>query len=133
MHPVLLDAAARAHRYLEDLDTRRVAPSAEAVNRLSDLGGPLPEHPSDPEGVLAALDAVGSPATVASAGGRYFGFVVGGALPAALAVKSRPAVVSVNNVYEKPHLAHRLPPRTRAGIPPRILPLGQISLSSGGQ
>jgi glutamate/tyrosine decarboxylase-like PLP-dependent enzyme len=85
MQPILLDAAARANRYLEDLDKHRVAPSSEAVNRLSDLGGPLPEHPSDPEGVLAALDAVGSPATVASAGGRYFGFVVGGALPAALA------------------------------------------------
>ena len=35
--------------------------------------------------MLAALDDIGSPATVASAGGRYFGLVVGGSLPAALA------------------------------------------------
>lgn len=85
MRPILLDAAARANRYLEELETRSVAPSSEAVNRLPDLGGPLPQHPTDPEGVLAALDAIGSPATVASAGGRYFGFVIGGSLPAALA------------------------------------------------
>lgn len=85
MRPLLLDAAARANRYLEDLNARGVAPSPAAVERLLELGGPLPEQPTDPEGVLAALDAVGSPATVASAGGRYFGFVTGGTLPAALA------------------------------------------------
>jgi glutamate/tyrosine decarboxylase-like PLP-dependent enzyme len=85
MRPILYDAAARAARYLEDLATRRVGPSPDAVNRLPELGGPFPEGPSDAEAVLAALDATGSPATVASAGGRYFGFVVGGSLPAALA------------------------------------------------
>ena len=49
------------------------------------LGGPLPQVPSDPSEVLALLDDIGSPATVATAGGRYFGFVIGGSLPAALA------------------------------------------------
>jgi glutamate/tyrosine decarboxylase-like PLP-dependent enzyme len=85
MRPLLLDAAARANRYLDGLETRSVAPLPEAVNRLPELGGPLPEDPTDPEGVLAALDGIASPATVASAGGRYFGFVTGGSLPAALA------------------------------------------------
>src|SRR5437016_3485878 len=85
MRPLLLDAAARANRYLEGLESRSVVPSAEAISRLPDLGRSLPQHPDDPEAVLAALDAIGSPATMASAGGRYFGFVVGGSLPAALA------------------------------------------------
>ncbi|HLW47173.1 MAG TPA: aminotransferase class V-fold PLP-dependent enzyme [bacterium] len=85
MGAILRDAAARATRYLEQLERRRVAPSPDAVNRLPELGGPLPDQPMDPEGVLAALDTIGSPATVASAGGRYFGFVIGGSLPAALA------------------------------------------------
>ena len=43
------------------------------------------KEPSDPAEVLALLDDIGSPATVATAGGRYFGFVIGGSLPAALA------------------------------------------------
>jgi glutamate/tyrosine decarboxylase-like PLP-dependent enzyme len=55
------------------------------VARLGQLGGPLPEQPSDPASVLALLDDIGSPATVASTSGRYFGFVIGGVLPAALA------------------------------------------------
>jgi glutamate/tyrosine decarboxylase-like PLP-dependent enzyme len=49
------------------------------------LGGSLPEDPQDPAAVLALLDEVGSPATVVNAGGRFFGFVNGGAVPASLA------------------------------------------------
>lgn len=52
---------------------------------MQELGGLLPEDPSDPLQLLALLDDVGSPATVATTGGRYFGFVIGGALPASLA------------------------------------------------
>lgn len=85
MHDLLRDAAERAIRYLDTLDARPVAPPPEAVARLAQLGGALPAGPSDPAAVLALLDEVASPATVASAGRRYFGFVTGGALPAALA------------------------------------------------
>jgi glutamate/tyrosine decarboxylase-like PLP-dependent enzyme len=82
----LLNATAeRAVRYLEGLSQRRVAPAADALDRLKELTRPLPVEPADPQRVLAELDELGSPATVASAGGRFFGFVVGGALPAALA------------------------------------------------
>ena len=82
---LLDDAAGRARRYLDTLDGRPVAPTAEAIARLAELDEPLPEGPSDPAAVLARLDEIASPATVASAGRRYFGFVVGGALPATLA------------------------------------------------
>ena len=85
MKDLLIDASARATRYISEIAGRRVAPRPEDIARLSSLGGPMPEEPCDPQSVLALLDNVGSPATVASTGGRYFGFVIGGALPAALA------------------------------------------------
>ena len=85
-HRPLLDAAhAYAAAYLDALPGRRVSPGAEAVAALAALDRPLPEEPADPLAVLRELDALGSPATVATAGGRYFGFVNGAALPATLA------------------------------------------------
>jgi glutamate/tyrosine decarboxylase-like PLP-dependent enzyme len=82
---LLNDAARRGGRYLESLGKRRVGPQAQAVERLKQLETPLQDGALDPAAVLAELDEIGSPATVASAGGRYFGFVIGGSLPAALA------------------------------------------------
>ena len=85
MKELLAAAAARATRYTEEIGERRVAPTAGDVARLEALGGALPEAPFDPEKVLALLDDVGSPATMATAGRRFFGFVIGGTLPTALA------------------------------------------------
>ena len=85
MSDLLDDAAKRASRYLESLDTRSVAPAKEAVASLARFDQAFPEHPSSAETVLAELDEIGSPATMASAGGRFFGFVIGGALPATVA------------------------------------------------
>ena len=85
MKELLADTAARAARYINQINERRVSPSAENIARLKRLGGPLPDGPTDPAEVLALLDDIGSPATVATTGGRYFGFVIGGTLPAALA------------------------------------------------
>ena len=85
MTDLLKKVAEQASLYLEGLENRSVVPSPEAIQRLSELAEPLPDEPSRPETVLAMLDEIGSPATVASASGRYFGFVTGGSLPAALA------------------------------------------------
>jgi glutamate/tyrosine decarboxylase-like PLP-dependent enzyme len=82
---LLTEAAARGARYVAAIGERRVAPTPEQMAGLEVLGGVLPESPTDPAEVLALLDDVGSPATVATTGGRYFGFVTGGSLPAALA------------------------------------------------
>jgi len=82
---LLGEAAGRAQRYLAGLDDRRVAPGDAALAALGSFAEALPEFPQDPAATLALLDEAGSPATVASAGGRYFGFVVGGSLPIALA------------------------------------------------
>ncbi len=84
-HDVLTATAERARRYLDELETRSVAPETEALARLRQLDGGLPQFGEDAADVLALLDEVGSPATVASAGARYFGFVIGGSLPASVA------------------------------------------------
>ena len=79
------DAAARAKRYWQSLSERRVSPASDALARLTELEEPFPADQSDPRAVLALLDEIGSPATLATAGPRFFGFVIGGALPATVA------------------------------------------------
>ncbi|MGH7618303.1 MAG: pyridoxal phosphate-dependent decarboxylase family protein [Gemmatimonadaceae bacterium] len=85
MRELLRAAADRAASYLEDLQGRPVAPNPAAVARLADLDIPMPVAGSSPENVLRELDELGSPATMAMAGPRFYGFVIGGSLPAALA------------------------------------------------
>ncbi|MCC7387143.1 MAG: aspartate aminotransferase family protein [Phycisphaerales bacterium] len=81
---VLGDAAARAAAYLRGLDGRAVAPGEGSLRGLAAFDEPLPEGGCEGTGVLRALDEWGSPATVAVAGRRYFGFVIGGSLPVAV-------------------------------------------------
>jgi glutamate/tyrosine decarboxylase-like PLP-dependent enzyme len=78
-------AAERARRYVREIGERRVAPAPDNVAALAKFHEGFPETPSDPRDVVRMLDELGSPATVATTGRRYFGFVVGGVLPAAMA------------------------------------------------
>ncbi|NOT08080.1 MAG: aspartate aminotransferase family protein [Gemmatimonadales bacterium] len=82
---VLADVADRSQRYLDGIGERRVAPSREALAGLAAFDVPLQDRPMSAEQVVEELDRIGSPATMALAGPRFFGFVNSSALPAALA------------------------------------------------
>ena len=78
-------AARHAHEFLNGLDDRPVAARVDAAGVRDALGGPLPEQGEDVDAVIDALAAGADPGLVGTAGPRHFGFVIGGALPAALA------------------------------------------------
>lgn len=85
MRELLNETAERAIRYIESLPERPVAPSLQAIQALEGFRKPLPSSPTDPLELLRQLDELGSPATMAMPGPRFFGFVIGGALPATVA------------------------------------------------
>jgi len=74
-----------AAAYVDSLDERPVFPEVDPEELREALGGPLPEEPLADEQVLEELARAAEPGLVAMGSGRYFGFVIGGALPAALA------------------------------------------------
>lgn len=100
MRALLRETAERATTYLESLHHRAVAPSAEAVAALDRLQQTLPAHGSDPRHTLSQLDEIVSPATMAMAGPRFFGFVIGGSLPAALAANWLAATWDQNSAFD---------------------------------
>jgi glutamate/tyrosine decarboxylase-like PLP-dependent enzyme len=71
--------------YLNGLPDRPVGCEGGPADLRAALGGPLPEAPTPPAEVVTALAAAAAPGLVATGSGRFFGFVIGGATPAALA------------------------------------------------
>src|SRR3954453_2641340 len=82
---LLTRAADLAADHLEGLGERHVGPLADAAELRAALGGALPDVGVPAEQVVEELARDAAPGLVASPGPRYFGFVVGGAVPAALA------------------------------------------------
>jgi glutamate/tyrosine decarboxylase-like PLP-dependent enzyme len=98
--------AQRAVRYLDNLPGRKVAPGPEAIAGLKRFDEPMPDGPVDPQEVIALLDEVGSPATMAMAGPRFFGLVIGGSIPVTLAANWLAGAWDQNTVF------YRLTPAT---------------------
>jgi glutamate/tyrosine decarboxylase-like PLP-dependent enzyme len=82
---VLARTAQLAADYVESLGERPIFPDVTPEQLREALGRPLPDEPLPPEQVVEELVAAAEPGVVALGSGRYFGFVIGGALPAALA------------------------------------------------
>jgi len=78
-------AQAFAIDYLEQVADQPVFPTEDALRNLEAFDEPLPPHGSADQEILSMLHGNGSPATVATMGSRYFGFVVGGSLPVTVA------------------------------------------------
>jgi glutamate/tyrosine decarboxylase-like PLP-dependent enzyme len=85
LRELLAETARLAADFYDSLPERPVFPRVTADELREALGGPLPERATDPRRVVAELAARADPGVVAEPGGRYFGFVIGGAVPAALA------------------------------------------------
>src|SRR5580700_11358412 len=83
---LLDDACDRAQTYLAHIRDRRVGVTPQELHAMQSLGGSLPEDGAPAADVLRMLDEAGSPATMATMGGRFFGGVIGGSLPVTVAV-----------------------------------------------
>jgi glutamate/tyrosine decarboxylase-like PLP-dependent enzyme len=81
---LLRAAAEMAVEYASSVDDRRVTPDTEALSALASFDEPLPDVGADAMETLRLLHTAGSPATVATTGARYFGFVIGATYPVGL-------------------------------------------------
>ena len=97
---IVNSAAKHALNYLNDLQDRRVFPTKESLQNLEKLSIPLPNLSTNGEEVLDILNKIGSVNTVATNGGRYFGFVFGGTLPVSLAANWLASAWDQNAVFK---------------------------------
>ena len=77
----LLSSAIKAIDYIHEIENRSVAPTEEALTKLAAFEEELPRVGKDTMQTIDFLNQFGSPATMASNGNRYYGFVIGGRTP----------------------------------------------------
>ena len=94
------EAFDRALRYLEGLPDRPVRSIASLAELRAALGGPLPEELADPSEVITSIATAAEPGIMPSGSGRYFGFVVGGSTPAALAADWDRRLATIKRIAE---------------------------------
>lgn len=87
-HQLFTSAQSYAFQYLNEVFDRNVYPTEEALNKLTHFEEEMPNTSGNVQEILDNLHYYGSPATLPTLGGRYFGFVTGSSIPATLAVKS---------------------------------------------
>jgi glutamate/tyrosine decarboxylase-like PLP-dependent enzyme len=107
-YKVLKSAVKHALDYLDELPKRRVFPEQSSLQKLENLSNGLPASGINAEDLIHTLHEIGSENTVASNGGRYFGFVFGGTLPASLAASWLASAWDQNAVFKvsSPVAAH---------------------------
>lgn len=97
MDDLLFDAARRASKYRQDVKTAPVRPQPDTD--LSPVGGPFPETGIDPDRVIESIDEIVTPATMGFSSPRFYGWVIGGVYPVALAADWMTSAWDQNTVY----------------------------------
>ena len=107
-YKILEQAAKHAIDYLNALPGHRVFPSDDNLEQLQNFSPSLPVNGISGENILEQLHVIGSQNTVATSGGRFFGFVFGGTLPASLATNWLVSAWDQNAVFKvsSPVAAH---------------------------
>ena len=110
---LLNQTAQLAADWVESVSRRRIPATASVAEMRVALGGPMPSGPSDPATVIAELARNAEPGLTSMGSGRYFGFVIGGTLPAALAADWLVSAWDQNAVSRSLHRRRRRSRRSR--------------------
>jgi len=136
LDPALAAAADAARDWLDSLPGRPVRPEADARAMLAAFDEPLPEEGTDPATVVRDLAARAEPGLMASGSGRFHGWVIGGALPAAIAADWLVSAWDQNSAMSEPFPATTMIEQVAAGWVLDLLDLpgtASVGFVTGGQ